>query len=167
MKIFLVMKILHNLQVGLQGLDFGGEVFSDLLDRFVTREEVECLIDVPPENVNASELFYQLDLEGGTVNDVVERSSFSKRDGLLGESHFNIIFSLGQVDPVQDGRQPGVEICRLATPGRCIKLGRFETGARLLNEGGGVSSGGGVGIDDVICGLVTGFEVGVIVHEEL
>ena len=169
-KIFLVMKILHNLQVGLQGLDFGGEVFCDLLDRFITREEVECLIDVPPENVNASELFYQLDLEGGPVNDVVERSSFSKRDGLLGESHFNIILSLGQVEPVQDGRQPGVEICRLATPGRCVQFGRFETGTRLeavLRGGRGVSCVGGVGVDDVICGLITGLKVGAIVHEEL
>jgi len=73
---------------------------------------------------------------------------------------------LSQVEPVQDGRQPGVEICRLATPGRCIKLGRFETGARLLNEGGGISDGGGARVDDDICGLITGFEVGAIVHEE-
>ena len=79
--------------------------------------------------------------------------------GILSESHFNIIFSLGQVEPVQDGRQPGVEVCRLATPGRCIKLRRFETGVRLLNEGGGFSNGGGVGVDHVICGLVTGLKV--------
>ena len=84
----------------------------------------------------------------------------------MSESHFNIIFSLSQVEPVQDGRQPGVEIFRLATPGRCIKLGRFETGTRLLNEGGGVSSGGGVGVDDVLCSLITGGEVGVVVGKE-
>ena len=131
------------------------------------REEVECLIDVSPENIYASKFFYQLDLEGGPVNDVAKKSSFGKGDGILSESHFNIIFSLGQVEPVQDGRQPGVEVCRLAAPGRCIKLGRFETGARLLNEGGVFSGGGREGVDDVICGLVTGFEVGVIVHEEL
>ena len=29
---FLVVKILHDLQVGLQGLNLGGEVLSDLLD---------------------------------------------------------------------------------------------------------------------------------------
>ena len=159
MKIFLVVKVLHNLQVGLQGLDFGGEIFSDLLDRLVTREEVECLIDVSPENIYTPEYFYQFDLEGGPVNDVVERSSLGKGDGILSESHFNILFSLGQVEPVQDGRQPGVEVCRLATPGRCIKLRRFETGTRLLivlKEGEGISNGGGVGVDDVICGLVTG-----------
>ena len=88
----------------------------------------------------------------------------------MSESHFNIIFSLGQVEPVQDGRQSGVEVCRFAAPGRCIKLRRFETGMRLLivlREGGGISNGGGVGVDDVICGLITGLEVGVIVHEEL
>ncbi len=88
------------------------------------------MIDVSSENIYASELFDQFDLEGGPVRDVVERSSFSKRDGLLSESHFNIIFSLSQVEPVQDGRQPGVEVCRLAAPGRCIKLGSFETGPR-------------------------------------
>ena len=43
----------------------------------------------------------------------------------MSESHFNIIFSLGQVETVQDGRQPGVEVCRFAAPGRCIKLRRF------------------------------------------
>ena len=32
---------------------------------------------------------------------------------------------------------------------------------------GGVCNGGGVGVDDVIWGLVTGLEVGVIEHEEL
>ena len=100
-----------NLQVGLQGLDFGGEIFSDLLDGLVMREEVECLIDVSPENIYTPEFFYQFDLEGGPVNFVVERSSFGKGDGILSESHLNIVFSLGQVEPVQDGRQPGVEIC--------------------------------------------------------
>ena len=150
----------------MQGLDFGGEIFSDLLDRLVTREEVECLIDVSPKNVNASELFYQLDLEGGPVNDVAKRSSFGKGDGILSESHFNIIFSLSQVEPVQYGRQPRVEICRLATPGRCIKLGRFETGARLLNEGGVSGSGGREGVDDVLCSLIICVQVGVDVGEE-
>ena len=37
----------------------------------------------------------------------------------------------------------------------------------MLNGVGGVSSGGEVGVDDVICGLVTGLEVGVVIHEEL
>ncbi len=92
-------------------LDVWWKIFSDFLDGLVTREEVECLIDVSPENVNASKLFYQFGLEGGPVHDVVERTSFSKRDGLLSESHFNIIFSLSQVEPVQYGRQPRVEIC--------------------------------------------------------
>ena len=124
----------------MQGLDFGGEVFCDLLDRFITREEVECLIDVSSENIYASELFDQFDLEGGPVLNVVERSSFSKRDGILSESHLDNIFSSGQVDPVQDGLQPGVEVCRFAAPVRCIKFRRFETSVRLkpvLRRGGG------------------------------
>ena len=43
---------------------------------------------------------------------------------------------------------------------------RFETSTRLLNEGGVFSSGGGVGVDDVLCSLITGGEVGVVVGEE-
>ena len=31
-KILLVVKVLHDFQVSLQGLDLGGEVFGDLLD---------------------------------------------------------------------------------------------------------------------------------------
>ena len=64
-KIFLVVKVLHNLQVGLQGLDFGGEIFSDLLDRLVTREEVECLIDVSPENIYVPNSSISLTLKVG------------------------------------------------------------------------------------------------------
>ena len=37
----------------------------------------------------------------------------------------------------------------------------------LLRGVGGVSCDGGVGVYDVICGLITGLEVGVIVYEEL
>ena len=96
------------------------------------------MIDVSSENIYASKLFDQLDLEGGPVHDVVERSWFSKRDGILSESHFDNIFSSSQV--VQDGCQPGVEVCRFAAPVRCIKFRRFETGVRLfavLRRGGG------------------------------
>ena len=32
MKILLVVEVLHDVQVGLQGLDLRGEVFGDLLD---------------------------------------------------------------------------------------------------------------------------------------
>ena len=60
------------------------------------------------------------------------------------ESHFNHIFSSGQVKPVQDVRQPGVEIHRFATPGRCIKLRRFETSTRLEVELAG--KGGGLAV---------------------
>ena len=76
--------------------------------------------------------FYQFNLEGEPVNDVVERSSFSKRDGILSESHFNNIFSSGQVESIQDGRQPRVEVRRFTAPVRYIKFRRFETGVRLL-----------------------------------
>ena len=44
----------------------------------------------------------------------------------------------------------GVEVCRFAAPGRCIKLRRFETGTRLLivlREGGGIINDGGVGVE--------------------
>ena len=49
-------------------------------------------------------------------------------------------------------------------------FGRFETSTRLevvLRGGGGVSCDSGVGVNNVICGLITGLEVGEIVHEEL
>ena len=82
------------------------------------REEIKCLIDVSSKIIYASELFDQLDLEGGPVCDVVERSLFSKRDDILSESHFDNIFSSSQVEPVQDGRQPGVEVCRFGPPVR-------------------------------------------------
>ena len=57
MKVFLVMEILHDFQVGLQSFNLVGEVFCDLLDRFVAGKEVEHLIDVSSEDINASELF--------------------------------------------------------------------------------------------------------------
>ena len=47
---------------------------------------------------------------------------------------------------------------------------RFETSTRLeavQRGGGGVSCDGGVGVDDVILGLITGLEVEGIVYEEL
>ena len=89
------------------------------------------MIDVSSENIYASKLFDQFDLEGGPVRDVVERSSFSKRDGLKGESYFNHIRCSGQVEPVQDVRQPGVKIRRFSIPGRSIELRRFEASWRL------------------------------------
>ena len=55
------------------------------------------------------------------------------------ESHFNNVLSLGQVEPVQDGRQPGVEVPRFAAQGRSIKLRKFETSTKLeveLGRGG-------------------------------
>ena len=57
MKIFLVMEILHDFQVGLQNFNLVGEVFSDLLNRFVAGKEIENLIDVSSEDINASKLF--------------------------------------------------------------------------------------------------------------
>ena len=52
--------------------------------------------------------------------------------------------------------------------GRCIKLRRFETSTRLEVElgRGGFGCDGGVSIDDVLCSLITGSEVGVVVGEE-
>ena len=51
------MEILHDFQVGLQSFNLVGEVFCDLLDPFVAGKEVEHLIDVYSEDINASELF--------------------------------------------------------------------------------------------------------------
>ena len=57
MKVFLVMEILHDFQVGLQSFNLVGDLFGNLLDRFVSGKEVEHLIDVSSEDINASELF--------------------------------------------------------------------------------------------------------------
>ena len=57
MKVFLVMEILHDFQVGLQSFNLMGEVFGNLLDRLVMGKEVEHLIDISSEDSNASELF--------------------------------------------------------------------------------------------------------------
>ena len=55
MKVFRVMEILHDFQVGLQSFNLMGEVLGDLLDRFVAGKEVEHLIDVSSEYINTSE----------------------------------------------------------------------------------------------------------------
>lgn len=47
---------------------------------------------------------------GGSLSDVFEGSLFGKRNGVIGESHFHSIFSLGQGKPIQDGTLPGVRI---------------------------------------------------------
>ena len=57
MKVFLVMEILHDFQVGLQSFNLVGDLFGNLLDRFVAGKEVEQLIDVSSEDINASKLF--------------------------------------------------------------------------------------------------------------
>ena len=44
-EVFFVVELLHDVQVGLESLDLGGEVFSHFLDRFISREEV----GFPPE----------------------------------------------------------------------------------------------------------------------
>ena len=57
MEVFYVMKLLDDFQVGLQGFNLGGQVFSDFLDGFVPGEEVKYLIDISAKDVNAPELF--------------------------------------------------------------------------------------------------------------
>ena len=56
-KVFLVMEILHDFQVGLKSFNLVGEVFGDLLNRFIVGKEIEHLIDVSSEDINASKLF--------------------------------------------------------------------------------------------------------------
>ena len=56
MKVFLVMEILHDFQVGLQSFNLMGEVFGDLLDRLVAGKEVEHLIDVSSKVVPNSSI---------------------------------------------------------------------------------------------------------------
>ena len=55
-EVLLVVKLLDDFQVGLEGLDLGIKILCDFLDRFITGKEVENLIDVTAKDVNTSEL---------------------------------------------------------------------------------------------------------------
>ena len=52
-------EFLHDVQVSLKSLDLGGEVFSQILDRFILREEVKCLVDVSAKDVNTPKFINQ------------------------------------------------------------------------------------------------------------
>ena len=57
MEVFHIMKLLDDFQVGLQGFNLRGQVFSDFLDGFIPGEEVKYLVDVSAKDFNAPELF--------------------------------------------------------------------------------------------------------------
>ena len=51
------MELLHCFQVGLKRLDLGGKVFSNFLNRFITGEEVEKLVDLSAKDIDTSKFF--------------------------------------------------------------------------------------------------------------
>ena len=53
MEVFYVMKLLDDFQVGLQGFNLGGQVFSNLLDGFIPGKEVKYLVDISAKDINA------------------------------------------------------------------------------------------------------------------
>ena len=75
MEVLNVMELLDGFQIGLWGFDLGSQIFSNFLNRFVAREEVENLVDIMTKYVTAPELLNQPGLEAGPVVDVVERPS--------------------------------------------------------------------------------------------
>ena len=78
------MELFHGYQVGLQFLDLGGQILGNFLNGFITREEIEKLVDLSAKDVNASEFFNSCDPEGVPVSDVVEGTPFVQWDGVEG-----------------------------------------------------------------------------------
>ena len=57
MEVFQLVELFHGFQVGLKCLDLEGKVLGNFLDGFLTGEEVEKLVDLSVEDVDASEFF--------------------------------------------------------------------------------------------------------------
>ena len=80
------------------------------MDGFVSGEEVEDLVDVSAEDVNAPEFFNQFDLEDIPVGDIVEGSPLFHWDGLEGDDKLDRVVAFGEVEFVQGRGQLWVEI---------------------------------------------------------
>ena len=91
----LAVELLHDFQVSLKCFDLGGQVVGHFLDRFVTREEVEYLIDIPAKYVSAAEFVDQLDFELVPVGDVVEGALLVEGKGLQGEHQLDRVGASG------------------------------------------------------------------------
>ena len=105
-----LVELLDNFQIGLQGFNLGGQVFGDLLDGFISGEEVKDLVDVSAEDVNAPKFLNQVDLEVILVGDIVEGAPLVQWNGLEGDDMLDRVVAFGEVESVQDGGQPWVEI---------------------------------------------------------
>ena len=80
------------------------------MDGFISGEEVEDLVDISAEDVNAPKFFNQFDLEDIPVSDIVEGSPMVHWDGLEGDDELDRVVTFGEVDSVQGRGQPWVEI---------------------------------------------------------
>ena len=105
-----LVELLDNFQIGLQGFNLGGQILGDLLNGFISGEEVEDLADVSAKDVNAPEFFNQFDLEDTPVGDIVKGSPLVHWNGLKGDDELDRVVAFGEVESVQDGGQPWVEI---------------------------------------------------------
>ena len=80
---------------------------------------------------------------------------------------------MGQVEPMEEGGQPGVEIVGLNTPVFYDEFRRLEAGRRLLNslvgwEGGRQRSGhGSMGVQEVRGGPSGSSEGGAVINQEV
>ena len=54
MEVLHLVELLDNFQIGLQGFNLGGQILGNLLDGFISGEEVEDLVDV----VSAEDVVY-------------------------------------------------------------------------------------------------------------
>ena len=102
--------IIFKLACGLQGFNLGGQILGNLLNGFISGEEVEDLVDISAKDVNAPEFFNQFDLEDIPVGDIVEGSPLVHWDGLEGDDELDRVVAFGEVESVQNGGQPWVEI---------------------------------------------------------
>ena len=105
-----LVELLDNFQIGLQGFNLGGQILGNILNGFISGEEVEDLVNVSVEDVNAPEFFNQFDLEDIPVGDIVEGSPLVLWDGLKGDDELDRVVAIDEVESVQGGGQPWVEI---------------------------------------------------------
>ena len=93
-------------------LILGGQILGDLLDGFVIGEKVKYLVDISAEYVNAAELFDQFGFELVPIGDIVEGSPLVHWDALNGDEEPGRVGALGEVETVQGGGQPWIEVVR-------------------------------------------------------
>ena len=123
-----LVELLYNFQISLQCLDLGVQILGDLLDGFVPGEEVKYLVDISAKYVNTAELFDQFYFKLVPIGDVVEGSPLVCWDALNGDEESGRVGALGEVETMQGGGQPWIEVVGSATPLVSVGFRRFKAG---------------------------------------